>query len=200
MRWWWLLLVACGPMSTTEYSALDSRTNLDNTHAQADAVGAWRKGHVGYVDLAPHSVELANPAVDHSATSHTPVARPAPSPVGFQPGEQLVIDPATSQVGFASIACLENSGCGCGMKPAYMFLRSPAGRVTILRVTATFHDRVVHLASCGYGCGTAPPDPAREPLSVAELGIEDPALVDVAEVRYDHVRLVEHCDHSIPVP
>lgn len=130
-----------------------------------------------------------------------PTETPTPTPLaarakGQADGDALYPSPS-GHLGFAGPSCAMGGSCGCEAGIGYRYLARDDGRVAVVRLTPDVKTYTIEVESCGYGCGQPPPP---VPIYVADLGVDDPAQIEVIEERYRLERVVETCDRPMPRP
>ncbi|HTJ81960.1 MAG TPA: hypothetical protein VL400_09545, partial [Polyangiaceae bacterium] len=66
-----------------------------------------------------------------------------------------------------------------------------------VRLVPDVTTRTIEVETCGYGCGVPSPPP---PISIADLGVERVDQIEIVEEKVRFERVVEHCEHPVPVP
>ena len=179
-------------------ASVPAQATIDRRNQRAyDAALASAQQRFGGAPFAPAIHHLTtNP--DEGPVTPAPDAPTAlPTQVRGQGADDRVYRMADGNVGVAGPTCALGSACGCDLAIGYVYLQRPDGRVAVVRLQPQLTTHVREVDWCGYGCGVpAPP----EPIVVANLGVDDPALVEVIEVPLRVERVVEHCDNPVPRP
>lgn len=184
--------------------SVPSQTTLDthNQRSYDDAVARAEQGFGGETftpvryTMWPGGDAAAAESGDATAESPAPPAAVADRVRGQGDGDQLYRMPG-GNLGMASQGCLVGSACGCDVSLSYLYLRRADGHVAVVRLRPTIKTYRKKVEACGYGCGVpAPP----EATVIADLGVTDPALVEVIEAPFRREEVVEYCDHPTPRP
>jgi len=188
-------LAACAGVPPRETLELRNRQHHDDALLRARA-------RFGGEAFAPEAVWLPSPEMRTGGQPEGQEAEAhAPTPLdvkvtGQRDGDQLYrFEDGT--LGFSGPACFAGSSCGCETSFEYLYVRRPGGAVAIVRIVPDVKAYIEEVDSCGFGCGQPSP-PA--PISVARLGITRPEQIEIGEEHTEIERVVQHCDHPIPLP
>jgi len=104
---------------------------------------------------------------------------------------------APAQVGFVETTCETGDSCGCDVGAEYRYYADGDRRIVVHLAPEIHVHTVTRSGSCGFGCGMQAPPP---PSPVRALGPVAPSAVEVVDVPYRYDRVVETCDHPMPLP
>jgi hypothetical protein len=104
---------------------------------------------------------------------------------------------AAPALGFAEASCESGDSCGCDVGAEYHYWTEGA-KIVIARMVPDIETHVVRRAgTCAEGCGAPQPPP---PTTIRSLGSIDPKDVELVQLHYHYDRIVETCEHPMPVP
>lgn len=180
-------------------AAVPSQSTIDRHNQRAhDAAIARAQGRFGGAPFEPAYVTLWNDRAMATPETPDPAAPVALADrVRGQGGHDQLYRMADGSLGVAGPTCASGSSCGCELGIGYAYLRRDDGRVAVVRLQPRLTTYVREVDACGYGCGQPAP-PA--PTVIANLGVSDPAAIEIVEVPVRVERVVEHCDNPTPRP
>lgn len=185
-----ITLIACA-------SAPSPREVEAHNQRAFDAATARAQARFGGAPFEPSTWSFGGYGFGGDPSEGAGVPTPLTARVAGQADGDALYPSPSGHLSFAGPRCAMGGSCGCEAGIGYRYLARDDGRVAVVRLTPDVKTYTIEVEACGYGCGQpAPP----EPTYVADLGVDDPARVEVIEERYRLERVVETCDNPIPRP
>jgi len=155
----------------------------DNPRAHDAALERFTRGR----DLTPIELPVIGVTPD---TTYTPLGADGLAQVPSAAS-------AAPALAFIEPSCESGDACGCDVGAEYHYW-SEGAKLVIAHVVPDVSTHVVTRAgTCGEGCGTQAPPP---PTTLRSLGTIAPSDVEIVQVHYHYDRIIETCEHPMPLP